>query len=135
QSAIAEYRKFPDYVKNLVAADESLVGPADAFSLANNPKAAGIYNIKLMKCGGIQPAREIATIARQAGIDLMWGCNDESIISIAAGLHVACSCPHTKYIDLDGSLDLAKDVVSGGFTIKDGMMSLTDQPGLGVKKI
>jgi L-Ala-D/L-Glu epimerase len=135
QSAITEYRKFPDYVKNLVAADESLVGPADAFNLANNPKAAGIYNIKLMKCGGIQPAKEIATIAKYAGIDLMWGCNDESIISIAAGLHVAFSCPHTKYIDLDGSLDLAKDVVSGGFVIKDGMMRLTDKPGLGVKKL
>jgi len=135
QSAIAEYRKFPDYVKNLVAADESLVGPADAFHLANNPKAAGIYNIKLMKCGGVQPAREIATIARYAGIDLMWGCNDESIISIAAGLHTAFSCPHTKYIDLDGSLDLAKDVVSGGFILKEGMMSLTDKPGLGVKMI
>lgn len=135
QAAIEEYRKFPDHVKDIVAADESLVSPSDAFQLANSPRAAGIYNIKLMKCGGIQPAREIATIARQAGVDLMWGCNDESIISIAAGLHVAFSCPHTKYIDLDGSLDLAKDVVSGGFEIKDGMMTLTDRPGLGVKKL
>jgi L-alanine-DL-glutamate epimerase-like enolase superfamily enzyme len=130
-----EYRKFPEYVKSLIAADESIVGPSDAFRLANSPKACGIYNIKLMKCGGIQPARDIATIALEGGIDLMWGCNDESIISIAAGLHVAYSCPHTKYIDLDGSLDLARDVVSGGFVIENGMMSLTGAPGLGLKKL
>jgi L-alanine-DL-glutamate epimerase-like enolase superfamily enzyme len=68
-----------------------------------------------MKCGGITPAREIAAIGGQAGIDLMWGCNDESIVSIAAALHVALSCPNTKYLDLDGSLDLARDFVSGGF--------------------
>lgn len=134
-SELEDSLRFPDNVKNLIAADESLVSPADAFNLANSPKAAGIYNIKLMKCGGILPAREIATIARQAGIDLMWGCNDESVISIAAGLHTAFSCPNTRYIDLDGSFDLAKDVVKGGFEVKDGMMSLTDKPGLGVEKL
>ncbi|MGD1893892.1 MAG: hypothetical protein ACFB15_25270 [Cyclobacteriaceae bacterium] len=26
-------------------------------------------------------------------------------------------------------------MVTGGFELKDGMMSLTDQPGLGVKRI
>lgn len=133
--AIEEYRKFPEHVKKLIAADESLVSPADAFNLANSPSAAGIYNIKLMKCGGIQPAREIATIARQAGIDLMWGCNDESVISISAGLHAAFSCPHTRYIDLDGSFDLAKDVAKGGFVVEAGVMRLTGKPGLGVEKI
>ncbi len=134
-NAIDDSLRFPDDVKRLVAADESLVNAADAFKLADSPKAAGIFNIKLMKCGGIQPAREIATIARHAGIDLMWGCNDESIISIAAGLHAAFSCPHTRYIDLDGSFDLAKDVVKGGFELKDGIMRLTSRPGLGVERI
>jgi len=35
-------------------------------------------------------------------------------------------------LDLDGSLDLARDLVEGGFFLKDGMLSVTDQPGLGV---
>ncbi|MCB0841538.1 MAG: dipeptide epimerase, partial [Bacteroidetes bacterium] len=98
-------------------------------------RASGIFNIKLMKCGGIHQALRIAEVARLAHCDLMWGCNDESIVSIAAGLHVAFSCPHTKYIDLDGSLDLATDVVSGGFVIREGVMYLTDKAGLGVTKI
>ncbi|MGY8792768.1 MAG: enolase C-terminal domain-like protein, partial [Gammaproteobacteria bacterium] len=70
-----------------------------------------------------------------ANIDLMWGCMDESKISIAAGLHAAFACPNTKYIDLDGSLDLARDLVSGGFEIKEGMMHTLNAPGLGVQRL
>ena len=58
---------------------------------------------------------------------------DESIISISAALHSAMASSATKYIDLDGSLDLARDLVSGGFILKDGKMTLKNSPGLGVK--
>ena len=43
----------------------------------------------------------------------MWGCMDESRISIAAALHAAFASPATRYLDLDGTLDLARDVVRG----------------------
>lgn len=132
---IDDYRRLPAEIKQLIALDESLVSPADAGQMVAPPGAGGIFNIKLMKCGGITPAREIATIARHAGVDLMWGCNDESIISIAAALHLALATPHTKYLDLDGSLDLAHDVVTGGFVLQDGCLSVTDAPGLGVTRI
>ena len=84
-----------------------------------------------MKCGGLLGAFEIATIARAAQIDLFWGCNDESIVSITAALHAAFACPHTKYLDLDGSLDLAEDLVKGGFELQDGIMDINGKPGLG----
>jgi L-alanine-DL-glutamate epimerase-like enolase superfamily enzyme len=64
----------------------------------------------------------------------MWGCNDESMISISAALHTALSCPHTCYLDLDGSLDLSKDVAEEAFILDDGMMTVTGRPGLGWKK-
>ncbi|MBC7922351.1 MAG: dipeptide epimerase [Ferruginibacter sp.] len=133
--AVYPMKKLPDEIKNKIAADESLLSPKDAFELACTPAACGIFNIKLMKSGGIGPAREIAAIADHAGISLMWGCNDESIISITAALHAAFSCENTKYLDLDGSLDLARDVVSGGFILKDGRLSLSGKPGLGVSKL
>ena len=60
---------------------------------------------------------------------------DESIISISAALHTAFASPATRYIDLDGSLDLARDVVDGGFTIADGMMRLSGGAGLGVQPV
>jgi L-alanine-DL-glutamate epimerase-like enolase superfamily enzyme len=84
-----------------------------------------------MKCGGLKGAFEIANIAQQAGISLFWGCNDESIISITAALHAAYACSNTRYIDLDGSLDLAEDIVKGGFEIRDGLMLPNEKPGFG----
>lgn len=121
--------------KARIAADESIQNMTDAFHLIQPKSLCGIFNIKLMKCGGIYGAKKIAEIANLADIDLMWGCMDESIISIAAALHVALSYQHTKYLDLDGSLDLANDVVTDGFILKDGVMRLTDKPGLGVTPI
>ena len=115
-----------------VAADESLHDEADALRLASPEPACGIFNIKLMKCGGIAPAMRIAAVAETAGVALMWGCMDESRIGIAAGLHAALSSPATRYLDLDGSLDLARDVAEGGFVIADGVMRTTEAPGLGV---
>ncbi len=117
--------------RSMLAADESLKNAAAALLLAQE-KLYGIFNIKLMKCGGICGAMEIANVAKPAGIDLFWGCNDESIVSITAALHAAFACPHTKYIDLDGSFDLAEDVVSGGFVIEDGYMLTNNNPGFGL---
>lgn len=121
--------------RRLLAADEALLGPAEAWQLAQAPAPCGIFNIKLMKAGGIWPALQIAAIAERAGISLMWGCNDESIVSITAALHAAFACPHTRYLDLDGSLDLARDLVSGGFEIVDGLMRPTGGPGLGCTRL
>jgi len=88
-----------------------------------------------MKCGGIAPGLEIASMAQYAGIDLMWGCMDESIVSIAAALHAALASPATRYLDLDGSIDLARDLVKGGFVLENGWLCTTDRPGLGVTMI
>ncbi len=126
-----ELLSLSDSDRSLIAADESLKDPQAALQLASNKKPFGIYNIKLMKCGGISGALDIANIANNAGIDLFWGCNDESIISITAALHVAYACSNTKYIDLDGSLDLAEDLVRGGFEIVNGEMRITNKPGFG----
>lgn len=125
-------RALPDAVKSRLAADETLLDESDALALVHPPRACGIFNIKLMKCGGIHAARRIATIAETAGVELMWGCMDESVVSIAAALHAAFSSPATRYLDLDGSLDLARDVAEGGFILEDGVMRTLDAPGLGV---
>ncbi|MBN8651590.1 MAG: dipeptide epimerase [Cytophagales bacterium] len=133
--AIEETRQLPAEIRKVIAADESLLSPHNALELVKPPLATGIFNIKLMKCGGVSQAIKIADIAQHAGVDLFWGCNDESIVSITAALHVAFASSNTKYIDLDGSLDLAKDEVTGGFVLKDGVMYCSDKPGLGVERI
>ena len=126
--------KLPNSLKEIIALDESLVSYEDAIKYSQN-NYGKIFNIKLMKCGGITSGRKIANVALLNDIDLMWGCNDESIISISAALNTALSFPNTKYLDLDGSLDLAKDLVSGGFNLKNGVMKPLDKPGLGVELV
>jgi L-alanine-DL-glutamate epimerase-like enolase superfamily enzyme len=132
---IDSMRQLPAEIRKILAADESLLTPKSALEIVKPPVATGIFNIKLMKCGGISQGLKIAEIGLHEGIDLFWGCNDESIISITAALHLAFSCSNTKYIDLDGSLDLARDVVKGGFILRDGVMYCSEKPGLGVEKL
>ncbi len=130
---VGAMKQLPEEIKKVLAADESLITPADALTLIKPPRAADIFNIKLMKCGGISQALKIADIALHEGITLFWGCNDESVVSITAALHAAFAYPNTRYIDLDGSLDLAEDEVTEGFILKDGVMYCSDKPGLGVE--
>ncbi|MGI9331539.1 MAG: mandelate racemase/muconate lactonizing enzyme family protein [Gammaproteobacteria bacterium] len=128
-------RALTDTVRDRLVADETLLDERMALELVHPPRACGIFNIKLMKCGGIFAGRRIADLADIAGVELMWGCMDESAISIAAALHAAFASPATRYLDLDGSLDLARDVVSGGFVIEQGMMRTVDAPGLGLERL
>lgn len=130
-----EMKALPADVRKIIACDESLKNASSAILLSSEPKACGIFNIKLMKCGGLLGAFEIATIAQASGIELFWGCYDESIISITAALHAAFACPATRYLDLDGSLDLAEDIVTGGFALVDGELSPLEGVGFGFTKI
>lgn len=124
--------ELPPVLRRLCAADEDLLHAGHALELAADPQPYGIFNIKLMKCGGIAEAQRIAMIAERRQLRLMWGCNDESRISITAALHAALASPATRFLDLDGSFDLARDVAEGGFVVRDGRLYLTDKPGLGV---
>lgn len=130
-----ELSTLDDADRKLLAADESLIDADSATFLSHLPQPFGIFNIKLMKSGGIKGARKIAAIAANANIDLFWGCNDESMASITAALHVAYSCSNTKYLDLDGSFDLSRDWVKDGFVLRDGYMYCSNQPGLGLSRM
>lgn len=132
-TATEDLLSLPESIRKKMMADESLQKPIDAIRHAVPPHAFGIYNIKLMKCGGIRAGMDIGRIAYHGGIDLMWGCMDESCVSISAALHAAFASPNTKYIDLDGSFDLARDPFQGGFILENGYMRITDKPGLGVE--
>ena len=132
-ASVSAMRSLPREMRRRIAADESLLSEADALSLACKPAACGIFNIKLMKCGGVTPALAIARLAETAHVELMWGCNDESAISIAAALHAAYACPGTRYLDLDGSFDLSTDPATGGFAVENGALRVLGAPGLGVR--
>jgi L-alanine-DL-glutamate epimerase-like enolase superfamily enzyme len=131
--ALDALRALPEPLRARIALDESLHDEADALHALQPPHPGRIFNIKLMKCGGITPALTIAKLAEVAGLHVMWGCMDESVVSIAAALHAAYACPATRYLDLDGSFDLARDVAEGGWTVQQGNLALEAGSGLGTR--
>jgi L-alanine-DL-glutamate epimerase-like enolase superfamily enzyme len=130
----AEMEQLSPAEQLLCAGDESIKNSQAALKYASLGYF-GIYNIKLMKCGGLIGAQTIAQIAEQAGISLFWGCNDESRLSITAALHIAYACPNTKYLDLDGSLDLIENLQEEGFLLKEGVMHIGTKSGFGCTPI
>ena len=108
-----------------VIADESCIVEADVERCADY--FHGI-NIKLMKCGGLTPARRMIDRARQLGLKVMVGCMTESTVGISA---IAQLLPLLDYVDMDGALLLDKDVATG-VTLDRGRCLYPDESGCGI---
>lgn len=109
-----------------IAVDESLETAADVQRVADR---ADIANLKLMKCGGLMEARRIIAAADAMGLELMCGCMLETNAAIAAASHLT---PLLDYADLDGSVLLADDPITG-VPLDDGFIDLpaVNRPGTG----
>jgi L-alanine-DL-glutamate epimerase-like enolase superfamily enzyme len=108
-----------------IVADESSVVEDD---VARVPRHFDGFNIKLVKCGGITPARRMIQRGREAGCQLMVGCMLESSLLIAAGAVIA---QRTDYADLDGAWLLGDDPCEG-WTFSRGLLTPPAATGLGI---
>jgi L-alanine-DL-glutamate epimerase-like enolase superfamily enzyme len=115
-----------------IMADESARSANDVLNLAFN-KIVDMVNVKLMKSGGIINAGQTVAVAAAGGLPVMLGCMDESRVSIAAALHLACALPGVQYADLDGAFDIVNDVTTGGFELQEGFLIPSDKPGFGIE--
>ncbi len=109
-----------------IIADESCCVEADV------DRCAACFhgiNIKLIKCGGLTPARRMIARARQHGLRTMVGCMTESTVSISA---IAQLLPLLDYVDMDGALLLADDIATG-VRIEEGRIVYPDENGCGVR--
>jgi len=88
-------------------------------------------NVKLVKCGGLTPARRMIQKAKQLGLKTMVGCMTESTVGISA---IAQLLPQLDYVDMDGALLLAQDIATG-VTIDYGRISYSELDGTGVTLI
>jgi L-alanine-DL-glutamate epimerase-like enolase superfamily enzyme len=113
--------------RKCLTADEALKDPKAALHFAAGIQPFGIYNIKLMKCGGLTPALRMIKKARTLGLKVMVGCMTESTIGCSA---IAQLLPLLDYVDMDGCL-LVDDQISKGITIDFGVVSYSNLPGTG----
>ncbi len=86
-------------------------------------------NIKLVKCGGLTPARRMIDRARQLGLKVMVGCMTESTVGISA---IAQLLPLLDHADMDGPLLLARDIATG-VTLDRGRVVYPQETGCGVR--
>ncbi len=86
-------------------------------------------NIKLTKCSGLTPALEMIKEARALGMKVMMGSMNECTIGSAAIAHFL---PQLDYVDMDGPLLLKEDLASG-ILYDEGKISISENPGLGIR--
>jgi L-alanine-DL-glutamate epimerase-like enolase superfamily enzyme len=111
-----------------IFADESCIQESDV------ARCEGFFhgvNIKLMKCGGLTPARRMIDQAKQCGMQVMVGCMTESTVGISA---IAQLLPLLDYVDMDGAALLAEDIASG-VRVEQGVCHFPTVHGTGVELI
>ncbi len=116
-----------------IMGDETVFTTRDALTAATL-RAVDLISLKIMKSGGALRAREIAGIARAAGMGIYGGCMFETGIAHAAGTHLMASLP-----DLTLGCEfymptyyLADDILTEPFPAGNGMVTVPNGPGLGV---
>jgi L-alanine-DL-glutamate epimerase-like enolase superfamily enzyme len=86
-------------------------------------------NAKVVKCGGLTPARRMLQHARAVGLRTMVGCMTESTVGISA---IAQLLPLVDYADVDGAALLAQDIATG-VVVDYGVCTYPQRHGTGVR--
>ena len=125
--------KITSQVLSPILADESIFSPKDTVEVITQ-NAADIINIKLMKTGGISNALKIINLCEIYDIPCMIGCMLEAGISVTAAAHLAAAKSSIiTRIDLDGPALCNKNPLDGGIIMDGPKITLSNEPGLGIK--
>lgn len=115
-----------------IMADESLMGPATAFSLARNA-AADVFAVKTEQSGGLQAAQQVAAIADAAQIELYGGTMLEGAFGTIASAQVFSTFRALQWgTELFGPLLLTEEILTQPLEYKDFHLTLPAGPGLGI---
>jgi len=111
-----------------------VIGDESVQRLPDVKKAYGVYdgiNVKLMKSTGMREAYKMILLAKSLGMKVMLGCMTETSCAISAAAQLS---PMVDWADLDGAELISNDLFEGTKII-DGKVTLTNLPGIGVRKI
>ncbi|HEV7252805.1 MAG TPA: mandelate racemase/muconate lactonizing enzyme family protein [Mesorhizobium sp.] len=134
-AGMAECGRVRSKVRSPFILDESAISADDLTHIVKTD-AADALHFKISRVGGITKARRFRDFCEVAGISSFWEASGGSAIADAAAAHVAISAPvgapHKFWSCQEYN---AEPLCAGGPVIKDGMMTLGDQPGLGVEPL
>ncbi|WP_323703448.1 dipeptide epimerase [Mammaliicoccus sp. Dog046] len=116
-----------------VMVDESLFSLNDARRLLD-VGAKELWNIKLMKTGGIHQAMQIHRMASEASIPCMVGCMMETHVSVTAALHFSLAAEQVKRVDFDAPLMVVERQIEGGIQYSSAKVTPSEGYGLGIDR-
>ena len=112
-------------------ADESVTGPASLIDIIRR-QAADIVKVKVMKQGGLTRTRQMIECAEAAGLRVVVGHGfGLSLSTLAEAAVAATSEAVLPGCEAVGPLKMAGDVVRDPLRLDDGVIRLTNAPGLG----
>ncbi|WP_434400029.1 dipeptide epimerase [Planococcus sp. 11815] len=113
-----------------IMADETVQSMEDLLEIIRLD-AADVINIKLMKCGGIFHAVQMAKTAEAAGMLCQIGSMVESSVASSAGYHAAMSRINIESTELTGPLLFSEEI--GDLKYEHPHVLLSGKPGLGIE--
>ncbi|GAB3940595.1 hypothetical protein GCM10027614_24520 [Micromonospora vulcania] len=123
-----------DRVTVPILADEAVFGVRDLVEVIRR-RAADLVNVKLAKCGGLQPARTLLELAAAHAMGTTVGSMMESQVGIGAAASLVAAYGTTAVADLDAAWWLAWSPVQGGIRYEDATVVLPNAPGLGISGV
>jgi L-alanine-DL-glutamate epimerase-like enolase superfamily enzyme len=125
---ITDLARIRDHIAVPVMPDESVKTATDASNLIRQ-QAGDIYNIKLMKTGGLHEATRLNTVAEAAHRPTQLGSNVEGDVGTAAGIHFVTAHDNVTMNELVGPF-MTTESITDLSTSKPELE--TNGPGLGV---
>jgi L-Ala-D/L-Glu epimerase len=98
--------------------------------------ALGVVSVISIKVArtGFAVSQRIAHLCEADSVVNLCGTQADSGIGVICGAHFAASCRNVKLAsELTGNLDMVDDLIEEPPAIENGMIALSDRPGLGIR--
>ncbi len=131
---LAGLARVTEAVATPVMADEAVFGLPQLRAVIEH-RAADLVNVKLAKCGGLRVGRTLLELARGSDMGTIVGSMMEGPIGVGAAAALVAAVGTSHVSDLDAAWWLATSPVVGGATYGEGVIVLSESPGLGIESL
>ena len=116
-----------------IALDESVYTAHDAMQ-AIRQGAAGVVNVKIVRCGGFYPSAKVVAVCEAAGITCFLGGVLETSLGMAANTHFYTAMPNVVSAgEFHGVVHYKDDIALKTLEAGEGSLEVPRGPGMGVE--